>query len=170
MNHIGMTRDGGYTSLMMASGSGHADVVRALIEADPSPKKHIQMKVLGYYAYGVRVVDGLGACVCEGLWKGVHAPGVIATTLSAISLYLTHPCTISLCVGNVGTIDDSRVVCLLTPHSPSFTPRDLFCLPHLPPLVIAEQEGEKEGRDGSIDGQERRDQSTAQSGGSSQVA
>ena len=65
MNHIGMTRDGGYTSLMMASGSGHADVVRALIEADPSPKKHIQMKVLGYYAYGVRVVDGLGACVCE---------------------------------------------------------------------------------------------------------
>ena len=44
MNHIGMKRDGGYTSLMMASSSGHADVVRALIEADPSPK-HIQMKV-----------------------------------------------------------------------------------------------------------------------------
>ena len=131
----------------------------------PFAEAHPDEGTWWYYAYGVHVVDGLGACVCEGLWKGVHAPGVIATTLSAISLYLTHPCTISLCVGNVGTIDDSRVVCLLTPHSPSFAPRDLFCLPHLPPLVIAEQEGEKEGRDGSIDGQERRDQSTAQSGG-----
>ena len=46
MNHIGMTTDGGFTSLMKASSSGHADIVRALIEADPSPK-HIQMKVLG---------------------------------------------------------------------------------------------------------------------------
>ena len=95
--------------------------------------------------YGVCVVDGLGTCVCEGLWAwfggGVRAPDVIPTTLSAVSPDLTP----SLYVGNVGTIDVSkdvsRVVCVLNPpftppHIPlGISPASPTC-PHLPPLVI----------------------------------